>query len=215
MVKKKKINLIVYPVIVILVCVIGVIVYFNLPEMPEPEPEEIKFMIKEDSYTVENIPKHNFGQEKTLWIYYYPTLRMISWVKVDLSAFQGDIVSARIHVYVPEECYSPAPTAIHYSSHDEWLEGDVGCSGSEMCDVVITWNRQPFYRQDYIDSKGFGIPNKWYAFDVTDEVKSEINQGNKIATFVFTQLESEEGGAGCMSSSESLYPPYMIVEYYS
>ncbi len=109
-----------------------------------------------------------------------------SWLKFDLAHLPQElsIQRATINMHLFSELTDDdEPLGMYHCNNDTWEE------------TVITWNNAPAFSvtpSDVIDSPA--SPDmfedmKWYAWDVTSDVRSTMNQGDMILTEVLKQVD--------------------------
>ncbi|MCS7131495.1 MAG: DNRLRE domain-containing protein, partial [Hadesarchaea archaeon] len=146
---------------------------------PIEAPNEIEVLPTDDAEVVQGWPDNNFGvpprddywrigiRSKSVSRY-----NIRSFLKFDLSLLPPDAVvtGAKLYLY----CYSvggylPGVTDVQVRevANDSWLENE------------ITWNNMPAMGS-VLDTVAATVAYKWYSWDVTNFVKSQVSAGDRI-----------------------------------
>ncbi|MCU6711917.1 DNRLRE domain-containing protein [Paenibacillus sp. J5C_2022] len=144
----------------------------------------------------------NYGTDPTLQVRTWAgddNYTRESYMKFDLSGYEGEIGSAKLNLYakIVNPNGSPYNFQLYGSGDDSWEE------------EMITWSYKPTL-DHYLANVNVGLAWKWIEVDVTSFVKAQM-ASDKVASFGLSQHANSGALIHIYSKENGAYQPYLSI----
>ncbi|MDF2924606.1 MAG: type protein [Paenibacillaceae bacterium] len=163
--------------------------------------EPFKIMAAADTYVHDAAPAANFGSVNPLLIKdAYPGYQREAFLKFDLSAIEGEILSAELYVYgrVDDPAITEAAGTVFAVEDDSWQES------------MLNWNNRPA-QGAALEELRFEQSWGWQSTDISAYVLQET-AGDGLVSVKLAELMDRKGAAIYMKSREdAVFAPYLHI----